>query len=116
MANSQAQAKYERKRLDVITKLKSKGFPSGFGSKIASDDPRVSDEYSEICQEHYFPIDSETFKDIIESGESVLMVSNESKLLDTCDFMSSEERTIRKKKAFPEGAETPIFYECLVRG
>ena len=116
MATAQILAEYEQERLDVIAELKENGFVSGFGSKTGGVANRSDGSYSELCQEWYFPTESETFKDIIEQGESVYMVSNDSNLLEDCEFMGSEKRALRKIKPFPEGIEKPIFYEVLVRG
>ena len=117
MADAANTAKYEKKRLGVIEKLKAKGFLAGFGSKGESANHRTGLPYEEKCKEYYFPLeDSESFKDIIKSSDTVYMVSNQNNLIPECEFMENEGRAIVAVEVFPQGLDKPIYYEILIRG
>ena len=117
MADAKALAKYEKKRLDVIKKLKAKGFEASFGGKGEANNHRTGLPYEEKCKEFYFPLkDSESFKDIIKSSDTVYMVSNQNNLIPECEFMENEGRAIIAIDVFPQGLAKPIYFEVLVRG
>ena len=117
MAGVQAFTEYEKDRIDFIADLKEDGFIASFGSKGESVNHRTGTPYAEKCKEYYFPLkDSESFKDIIKSSDTVYMVSNQNNLISECEFMENEGRAIVAVEIFPQGLGNPIYYEVLVRG
>lgn len=120
MASVAETASYEQDRLDVIEDLKESGYLASFGKKgVTRVNHGLPSPFTEICTEYCLPLGkSELFNDIIQTGDTALIVSNQNYLLTTCELIDDNGtyKKIMSREQLALDNQTIIFYEVLIRG
>ena len=115
MPSIKSLAEYEKDRLQTIQDLKEDGSQGSFGTKSGGTHTN-SGTYQEVCTEYYITLDAVTewMGTPLETGQKVLMVSNEFNLLKNDLFFNDLNRVVKDVKPFPDWIDKPIYYEVLI--